>query len=116
LPEEECVKTGLTATTQGSEVMRLAQFFPQAAPVRIRVTVTANETEETTIEFGTDQEVLFASAQPLGVDDQVHLRTLDGSLEVEARVVAVQFGAGQSAVAARFVRDVPNWIVKQASR
>jgi hypothetical protein len=36
----------------------------------------------------------------------------DGSLDVEASVVAVQYHNEQTAVAARFTRDVANWIVK----
>jgi len=68
--------------------------------------------EETTIEFGTEREVLFASALPLDFDDHVRLRNSDGSLDAEASVVAVQFGEGGTAVAVRFTADVPNWIIQ----
>src|SRR5947207_15081666 len=52
-------------------VARLAEFFPEALPVRIPVRVTRKGasrtaiTEDTTIEFGTQQEVLFASGLSL---------------------------------------------------
>jgi hypothetical protein len=99
-------------------VARLALFFPEATPVRIPVTVTGGEisglglNEKTVIEFGTPTEVLFASSLPLEFADQVRIRTADGSLETDVFVVAVQYHAGRTAVAARFMNNVPNWIVK----
>ena len=36
----------------------------------------------------------------------------DGSLDEVASVVAVQYQPGNTLVAARFKRNVPNWIVK----
>jgi hypothetical protein len=64
------------------------------------------------IEFGTPHEVLFACNTPLEFADVLHLRNSDGSLDVEASVVAVQYQPGKTIVAARFRGDVPNWIVK----
>jgi len=64
------------------------------------------------IEFGTPHEVLFACATPLEFADILHLRNSDGSLDAEASVVAVQYHPGSTAVAARFVKSVPNWIIK----
>ena len=43
--------------------------------------------------------------------DRIRLQNSDGSLDVEASVVAVQYHDGQIAVAARFDRKVDNWIV-----
>jgi hypothetical protein len=110
---------------QNSAVADLARFFPEATPVRIPVqfTRTADTTEgnqlrtlcaqeSTIIEFGTSREVLFACATPLEFADVVHLRNSDGSLDAEASVVAVQYHAGATSVAARFLTAVPNWIVK----
>jgi len=68
--------------------------------------------ESTIIEFGTPQEVLFACTTPLEFADVVRLRTADGSLDIEASVVAVQYHPGQTVIAARFLKEVPNWIVK----
>lgn len=99
-------------------VARLARFFPHATPVRLPVRLfrgtdpTTTASEATIIEFGTAQEVLFASALPLEFAEMLRLQNSDGSLDAEASVVAVQYHNGRTAVAARFVRDVPNWIVK----
>ena len=100
----------------------LARFFPEAAPVRIPVQLArtlesgscaaAHFTESTVIEFGTPREVLFACNTPLEFADVVRLRNSDGSLDVEASVVAVQYHPGSTIVAARFTAEVPNWIVK----
>ena len=52
-------------------VGKLAMLFPSASPVRIPVRVTTIAAgrrrlqEQTVIEFGTAQEVLFASTLPL---------------------------------------------------
>ena len=72
----------------------------------------ANFTESTVIEFGTPREVLFACKTPLEFADVLRLRNSDGSLDVEASVVAVQYHPGNTVVAARFKGEVPNWIVK----
>jgi hypothetical protein len=105
-----------------STVAALARFFPEATPVRIPVqlartlqrgdTSAANFSESTVIEFGTPREVLFACNTPLEFADILRLRNSDGSLDIEASVVAVQYRPGQTVVAARFLGDVPNWIVK----
>jgi len=68
--------------------------------------------ESTVIEFGTPREIFFACTTPLEFADVLRLRNSDGSLDVEASVVAVQYHPGKAVVAARFMRDVPNWIVK----
>lgn len=124
-------------------VSRLARFFPDATPVRIPVRVSRNLQEsdsdlrgsennfpetmrkgmppgniwqplqETVIEFGTPQEVLFVVAQPLEFADHLLLESRDGSLRAEASVVAVQYHPERTVVAARFLKPVPNWIVKQ---
>jgi hypothetical protein len=95
----------------------LASFFAAATPVRIPVRLTRRDagegfSENTVIEFGTPREVLFACAAPLEFADRIHLQNSDGSLDVEATVVAVQYHEGKTAVAARFTQDVANWIVK----
>ena len=108
-------------TQRNSSIAELARFFPEAAPVRIPVQLARccdktstrpNFTESTVIEFGTPREVLFACATPLEFADVVRLRNSNGSLDVEASVVAVQYHPGKTLVAARFLCEVPNWIVK----
>jgi hypothetical protein len=101
-------------------VAALARFFPDATPVRMPIQLARaieggqapDLTESTIIEFGTPREVLFACKAPLEFADVLRVRTADGSLDEEARVVAVQYQPGKTLVAARFKREVPNWIVK----
>jgi hypothetical protein len=109
------VASGTVAPLVGdSHVSRLAEFFPAATPVRlpVRVFAAAGRSEQTVIEYGTSQEVLFASALPLEFGERVRLRNADGSLDTEAFVVALQWQSGHTAVAARFAHEVSNWIVK----
>jgi hypothetical protein len=97
---------------------KLAKFFPNATPVRIPVRLTrvehqnGNSSESTVIEYGTPQEVLFASTLPLEFADLLRVQNSDGTLDVQACVVAVQYNSGRTAVAARFTGQVPDWIVK----
>jgi len=79
--------------------------------------LTAHENEnvffqDTVIEFGTPREVLFVVNRPLEFADRVLLESNDGSLRAEASVVAVQYHPERTAVAVRFLKHVPNWIVK----
>ncbi len=111
-------------------VSRLAKFFPEASPVRIPIKLsrihghgngngrgTAHESDgillqETVIEYGTPREVLFAIDRPLEFGDRVFLESHDRSLHAEASVVAVQYHPERTVVAVRFLKPVPNWIVK----
>jgi hypothetical protein len=114
--EKASVNTGATtgASAGDTSVGHLAQFFPSAIPVRFPVNIiaAAGESERTTIEFGTSREVLFASRLPLEFGQRVRLRNLDASLDVEACIVAMQLHSGRTAVAAQFIQEVANWIVK----
>ena len=116
------VKQAVVASLSADEscVARLARFFPEAVPVHIPVRVTrmavhggAAPAEDAVIQFGTPQEVLFASGLPLDFEDKIRLENSDGSLNTEAQIVAMQFHNGNTAVAARFLRDVTNWIIKR---
>lgn len=99
-------------------VEKLAHVFRNALPVRLPVTVSGPISggrelrEETVIEFGTPREVLFATGLPVEFEDQVRLVNSDGSFEVRAVVVAVRYHGSKKAVAARFVDEVRNWIIK----
>lgn len=107
--------TGLSQTC----VEKLAQLFPNSLAVRIPVRVMTLSTarrplqEQTIIEFGTEQEVLFSSSLPLEFEDGVRLLNSDGSFDARATVVAVRYHEGQKAVAARFIGEVGNWIIKR---
>ena len=117
-------ETGKNVTrNEESTLARLAEFFPSAIRIRIPVSVTAKDratgmeaatSEETVIEFGTAREVIFVSALPLEFDDTVRLKNLDGSLDAQGSVVAVQLGSQRSAVAVRFKGKVNNWIIQPA--
>lgn len=110
--------TARIRSSSESSTSKLAKFFPDATPVRIPVRLTriASESntysESTVIEFGTASEVLFASTLPLEFADILRLQNSDGTLDAEARVVAVQYNGDRKAVAARFTQPVTNWIVK----
>jgi hypothetical protein len=120
-------------------VSRLARFFPEAVPVRIPIRLSRTQSsgngkggsgngdltspehggasenvffQDTVIEFGTPSEVLFVLDRPLEFADRVLLESNDGSLRAEAFVVAVQYHLERTAVAVRFLKHVPNWIVK----
>jgi hypothetical protein len=73
---------------------------------------SGNFSESTILEFGTPREVIFSCNTPLEFADVIRLRSSDGSLDFEASVVAVQYCPGQTVVAARFLSEVRNWIVK----
>jgi hypothetical protein len=112
----------------------LASFFPGATPVRIPIKLSRhtgnghgngngdgdrsaheNKTvffQDTVIEFGTPREVLFVVDRPLDFADSVLLESKDGSLHAEGAVVAVQYKPEWTVVAVRFLKPVPNWIVK----
>jgi len=114
----EVAAIGSTAT-EPSCVEKLAQLFPGVSPVRIPVRVSTavmngprRLEEQTVIEFGTAQEVLFSSTLPLEFEDQVRVENSDGSLDTRATVVAVRYHNGGKAVAVRFLGEVGNWIIK----
>jgi len=116
---QQATATRRTMQDAGS-VASLARFFPDATPVRYPVQLarivehgeTPNFSESTVIEFGTSREVLFACKTPLEFGDFLRLRNSDGSFDTEVSVAALQYHAGKTLVAARFLGDVPNWIVK----
>ena len=110
--------TAHATSAREESTTKLAKFFPDATPVHMPVRLTRVAggskpfTENTLIEFGTPREVLFASTLPLEFADKLRLQNADGSLDAEACVVALQYNTGRTAVAARFVREVSNWIIK----
>jgi hypothetical protein len=115
--------TAVSRKPQSNTVADLARFFPEATPVRIPIELTHSGSqtentpvtparEKTTIEYGTAREVLFACSTRLEFGDKLRLCNSDGSLDTEASVVAVQYHPEKTIVAARFLKPVPNWIVK----
>lgn len=103
--------------TGTAELERLAQFFPQGTRVKVPVEVArlplgTSERASTVLEYGTAREVIFRCAVPMEFGDRVRLTNKDGSLDAEAEITAVQIGASETLVAARFTNDIPNWIIK----
>jgi hypothetical protein len=107
-----------TSTQEKSGVRRLVQLFPRTTPMLTSISVTVwrgkgqGLEENTAIEFGTDNMVLFESHLPLELEDKFHLQNSDGSLKADASVVGLQFIGGRRAIAARFVAEVRNWILR----
>lgn len=105
-------------TAGEGSVSKLAQFFPKAVAVRIPVRITGTGgrgrelSEQTLIEYGTADEVLFASSLPLEFEDHLHLENADGSLRAEAEIIALQYHDGRVAIAARFTAKPANWIIQ----
>ncbi|HWC15612.1 MAG TPA: hypothetical protein VG498_01290 [Terriglobales bacterium] len=100
-----------------SELERLAQFFPDGMRVKVPVEVArlplgSSERASTVLEYGTSREVIFRCALPMEFGDRVRLTNKDGSLDVEAEITAVQIGASETLVAARFMNEIANWIIK----
>jgi hypothetical protein len=115
---EKAVSESQEAIEPAECVEALARFFPGAMQVRIPVRVSKGRSgksasaEQTIIEFGTAEEVLFVSALPLDFEDIVRLRNADGSLDITAKIVAMHLYHDKMAIAAKFLEDVPNWIIK----
>jgi hypothetical protein len=103
-------------------VEELARFFPGAVQVRIPVRVCKGRSgktasaEQTMIEFGTTEEVLFVSDLPLDFEDIVRVRNVDGSLDVTAKIVAMHLYHDKMAIAAKLLEGVPNWLIKAAGQ
>ena len=100
-----------------NELERLAQFFPEGTRVKVPVQVArlplgSSESMATVLEYGTSREVIFRCAVPMEFGDRVRLTNRDGSLDTEAEITAVQTGISETLVAARFVTEIPNWIIK----
>ena len=115
-----------TATARSAQaasiVAGLARFFQDATPVRMRVQLArlvpdsdaglARFTESVVLEFGTPREVLFECKTALEFGENLRVRNADGSFDETVSVVAAQYYSDKTVVAARFLKEVPNWIVK----
>ena len=99
-------------------VAELAKLFPGAVPVRVLVKLSKGDSangscaEQTLIEFGTREEILFVSGLPLEFDDTVRVRSTDGTLDSNAIIVAMRFHDDKMAFAAKFLKDVSNWMIE----
>jgi hypothetical protein len=95
---------------------QLARFFPQAAPVRVPVQVTALRgghtklREATLLEFAAADVAIFVSTLPLEFDDRVRLERNPKARAADATVIAVQYHEGRKAVAVRFTLGPCEWV------
>jgi hypothetical protein len=106
---------GGSAAAEGIEGLagRLARFFVDVTPVRLPVHVQAGQggEEPTVLEFGTPREVFFSCRLPIEFGETVRVHNSDHSFDVEATIVAAHYAGESVAYAARFNRDLHNWIV-----
>jgi hypothetical protein len=93
---------------------RLAELFPRVTAMRIpiRLVFADGRSEETVIEFGTANEVIFRARAEVGFGEPVQLINDDGSLDAKATVIAVQWAESEQAIAVRFSGQIANWIIK----
>lgn len=107
-----------SSSSPGNELERLAQFFPEGSRVKVPVQIArlgfgSSQSISTVLEYGTSREVIFRCTLPMEFGDRLRLTNKDGSLNAEAEVTAVQIGASETLVAARFTNEIPNWIIKE---
>jgi hypothetical protein len=97
---------------------QLARFFPQAAPVRVPVQVTALRggnlklREATVLEFGAPDFAIFVCTLPLEFDDRVRLERTPKARTADATVIAVQYHQGRKAVAVKFAQGPCEWVTQ----
>ncbi|MCI0627432.1 MAG: hypothetical protein L0387_38265 [Acidobacteria bacterium] len=109
----------VSAASDDSAVSKLAEYFPEATPVRVPVRLHVSDvagntfSQDTQIEFCTDREVLFAAPVPLEYQERILLESACGSFVTDASVAAMRCDNSRRAVAARVVRRVPDWILPQ---
>ena len=97
---------------------QLARFFPEVERVRVRAVLSpvrhSPETvsEAVLLEFASQEKAVFGTTLPLEFEDRVQLKNADGSGQLVAKVVAVQYHEGQKAVAIQFVSGQRAWVKK----
>jgi hypothetical protein len=96
---------------------RLLPLFPSAKPAHIPVRVglpgrAKGAVERTTIMFRSHDTAIFLLDFQLHGGDAVQLRSTLGPRESAAQVVALMPNGQGSAVAVRFLEEVPKWLLK----
>ncbi len=105
-----------TDATSSACAEQLARFFPDAKAVRVRAVLRpvhsgANQVRETVVvEFAGAKRAIFSSKLPLEFDDRVRISDAEGTAECDATVVAVQYHAGEKAVAVQFADKQIFWV------
>jgi hypothetical protein len=111
---QHAAETTLTAAESDAS-WRLARFFSELERVHARAFLTlprpgsANVREVVLVEFAAVEKVIFSSALPLEFGDTIRLANEAGT-QVEAKVIAVQFQGGRTAVAAQVLNGQFSWV------
>jgi len=103
------------AETERSGTAQLARFFPDVQPVgppyllRLLRPGSVGFREVVAVEFSGAEKAIFASALPLEFEDRVRLEN-DRGHGVEAKVIAVQYQQGKTAVAVQILDAPSAWM------
>ena len=104
----------LSSSESGASA-KLARFFPELQRVRTRAFLalprsgSASVRETVVVEFAAPGKAIFSSALPLEFGDRIRLANEAGN-QVEAKVIAVQFQDGRTAVAAQVLNGQFSWV------
>ena len=106
------------SSNEGSGAARLAEFFPGALAMHVPATVEWGQHAEKSqvhalIEFGTAKEVIVTCSVPLEIGESLRISSPNCSLKATAKVVALQVGAENYALAVRFTGGAENWIIQE---
>ena len=101
-----------------SGAARLAEFFPGALAMHVPATVEQDSAEgksqiQALIEFGTAKEVIVTCDVPLEIGESLRISSASCSLKATAKVVALQVGTENYALAVRFTAGAENWIIQE---
>lgn len=105
----------ITISPTESAASQLARFFPEVEAVRTRISITlsrvgAGSVKDTVfVEFAGREKAIFSSTLPLEFGDKVRLANEAGK-QFEAKVIAVQYEDGRTAVAAQVLKGQFSWV------
>lgn len=92
---------------------QLARFFPDVRPIGLPALLTRKGSvsvrEAVIVEFAGTERAIFTSSLPLEFADRVHLENERGH-RMEAKVVAVQYQDGKTAVAVQILNGPFSWM------
>ena len=94
---------------------QLARFFPDVRPIGLPALLTLSRNgsvsvrEAVVVEFAGTERAIFASWLPLEFEDRVHLENERGC-GIDAKVVAVQYYEGKTAVAVQILDGPFSWM------
>ncbi|HXM98580.1 MAG TPA: hypothetical protein VN982_08915 [Candidatus Dormibacteraeota bacterium] len=73
---------------------------------------TSRLQESTSVQFATDEIIIFPSTLPLEFDDHVRIEKQGHGNAGEAIVVALQYYEGNKAIAVKLLHGPSNWVTK----